>query len=418
MKYATKRWLMFTFMFLLSLSPALNGTAETVNSVHEALFWGEAAETGASGSSVSYPVLMAEENPEALTLAAEINETIQETALIPEYLQLLSMIQEGSTGLFMDYRMSCPYTWKNETEDDYSCSPYVSILLSAKGRMLTGRPSQIYYPITLDLKTGESIAFEDLFIDPEGAKAFMESCLEEEVEPTLSTYLENNQLFPIPYDRFFLDGYGNLILYYENSQLSFLSGNSGAVAFRYSELWNWLDTSPDGIPMSVLSNPDEYASQPAVIAEQMDQVCLGSHPLYGFGMEGELGMAVNALTALYPQAADSEYYPCGACFEAEAPTLRGTLVLTDEEETIVTGLLSHRVDFFGIMTGKTTLAEAEALMDQEPLARLPFDETTAEKYRVCPGTAVFYSLNGDRFVLYADESGIVQYIELSLQTES
>ena len=260
----------------------------------------------------------------------------------------------------------------------------------------------------------EPVAFEDLFTDPEGAKAFIENYLEEDVEPTLSTYLENNQLFPVPYDRFFLDGNGNLILYYENSQLSFLSGDSGAVSFRYSELWDWLDTSPDGVPLSVLSIPEEYLGG-MTMKEQMDEFCMGVYPLWGFNMEGELGMSVEALTDLYPQAADSEYYPGGACFEVETAALRGTLILTDENEETITGVLSHRVDYFGIFTGKITLLEAEALIGQEPMARLALDESAAEIYRVCPGTAVIYKLNGYMFALYADENGLVQYIKLALE---
>ena len=409
MKHDMKRWHALALAFLLALCPALTGNAEAPDDLRADYFWEEAWEKGASGSSVCYPVLMAEENPVAQALAAKINGYIQESAHIPAYLQLLSTIREGGTGLFMDYEISCPYTPKPEPGEEYICSPYVSILFSAQGKMLAGRPSQVYYPMTLNMTTGEPIAFEELFNDPEGAKAFIEAYLEEEVESTLSTYLENNQLFPVPYDRFFLDGNGNLILYYENSQLSFLSGNSGAVAFRYSELWDWLDTSPDGVPMAVLSIPEEYTGG-MTMKEQMDEICLGVYPLWGFSMEGELGMSVEVLADDYPQAADSEFYPGGACFEVETPALRGTLILTDEAEETVTGILSSRADYFGIFTGKTTLKDAEALMEREPAARLSVDEAVAEMYRVCPGTMTVYSLDGCLFTLYADKNGVVQYV--------
>ena len=412
MKYNVNAFTALALALLLFCFPAFSGLAESPADPLSDCHWQEWAENGPSGSYVCYPALDGEESPEAQALAEKINGYIQETAQIPAYLQLLSTLQAGGTGLVMDYDMSISHAW-DETGKKPKCAPYVSIVFSAKGKMLMGRPSQVYYPMTLNMATGEPVAFDDLFTDPEGAKAFIESCLEEEVEPTLSTYLENNQLFPVPYERFFLDGNGNLILYYENSQLSFLSGDSGAVAFRYSELWDWLDTSPDGVPLSVLSIPEEYLGGKNM-AEQMDEICMGAHPLCGFNMEGELGMSVEALTELYPQAADSEFYPGGACFEVETAALRGTLILTDENEETVTGILSHRVDYFGIFTGKTTLKEAEALIGQEPLAQLILDETAAERYRVCPGTLSFYSLNGE-LSLYADENGIVQYIELSLQ---
>ena len=415
MKHETMRPILLFVALLLALCPALSGNSEALGNTQEDYCWEEVWEKGPSGSSVCYPVLIATENPAAQAMAAKINGTIQENAHIPAYLQLLPAIQEGGTGLFMDYDMSCPYTWADETDEKLVCSPYVSILFSARGKMLTGRPSQVYYPMTLNIKTGEPVAFEELFTDPDGAKAFIEAYLEEEAEPILSTYLENNQLFPVPYDRFFLDGCGNLILCYENSQLSFLSGDSGAVAFRYSELWDWLDTSPEGIPMAVLTSPEQYAERPAPIAEQMDEFCMGAHPLYGFGMEGELGMSVEVLTDLYPQAADSEYYPDGACFEVETAVLRGTLILTDEAEERVTGILSNRADYFGIFTGKTALKDAEALMEREPSARLSVDETFAEMYRVCPGTMDVYSMDGYLFTLYADVNGVVQYIGMDLQ---
>lgn len=416
MKYNVNALTALFLACLLAFVPVLSGLAESpADPLMDCDWeWEVETDTDTSGSFVSYPVLIGGESPEAQALAEKINGYIQETAQIPAYLQLLSTLQAGGTGLKMDYDMSASYDW-DETGENLKCAPYVSLVFSAKGKMLVGRPSQVYYPMTLNIKTGEPVAFEELFTDPDGAKAFIEAYLEEEAEPILSTYLENNQLFPVPYDRFFLDGCGNLILCYENSQLSFLSGDSGAVAFRYSELWDWLDTSPEGIPMAVLTSPEQYAERPAPIAEQMDEFCMGAHPLYGFGMEGELGMSVEVLTDLYPQAADSEYYPDGACFEVETAVLRGTLILTDEAEERVTGILSNRADYFGIFTGKTALKDAEALMEREPSARLSVDETFAEMYRVCPGTMDVYSMDGYLFTLYADVNGVVQYIGMDLQ---
>jgi hypothetical protein len=117
--------------------------------------------------------------------------------------------------------------------------------------MLSGRPSQIYYPFTFDLATAIWFPFDQLFTDPEGAKALYRKTIEDEIEPDLSTYLENNQLFPVPYDRFFLDGQDNITFVYENSQLSFLSGYSGAVSFNYGALADWLDLSPDRVAAQI-----------------------------------------------------------------------------------------------------------------------------------------------------------------------
>ncbi len=365
--------------------------------------------TGSAESFVTYPQFTAGDDENAAVVAERLNGFIQEQALIPAYLQLLAGIQEDGTGLQFDYASS------------RSGAPFVSFLFSAKGKMLSGRPSQVYYPMTLNLETGESVPFEALFTDPDAAKARIEHTLEEEVEPALSSYLENSRLFPVPYDRFYLDGKGSLVLCYENSQLSFLSGCAGTVAFRYSELWEALDTSPDSVCMQVLKNGLQYAPHPELSFAQLLEAWTNEASLGGFGMDDlSLGMPLDEVFARFRPAADSEYYPGGACLEAEEGTLRGALLLTNEDETLLTGILSRRADCFGIETGKTALKDAEAIIGREPASRLPMNEAAAEIYRVCPGSASIYpgsdaDGNALSFTLYADESGIVQYIRFAMQ---
>ena len=188
MKYNANAFTALALALLLFCFPAFSGLAESPADPLMDCFWEKKTENGPAGSFVSYPVLIGGESSEAQALAEKINGYMLETAQIPAYLQLLSTLQAGGTGLTMDYDMSNSYVL-DETGEKLKCAPYVSLVFSAKGKMLLGRPSQVYYPMTLNLKTGEPVAFEDLFIDPEGAKAFIENYLEEEVEPTLSTYL-------------------------------------------------------------------------------------------------------------------------------------------------------------------------------------------------------------------------------------
>lgn len=333
--------------------------------------------------------------------AERLNALLDGKAHISQYLQLLSTLQEGGTGLKMKYETSNAEAWHDDLSL-WAVPRYVSLLFSVEGKMLSGPPSQMYYPVTLDLFSGKEVSFDQLFIDPDGAKQWIENYLTEEVAPTLSTYLENSDLLPVPYDRFFLDGNGNLILVYENRQLSFLSGSSGAVAFRYSELWDYLDTSAAGIPMQVLFEPYSYTEPDPMMTSLWKS--LRAAPMPGEKMK-------NVLEKLH-STVDSGFYPGGACIEVEEPTLRGALILTDENETTVKGILTSRVDHYGINTGKTTLEEAIALMGEEPLARLPISEAAAEMYRVCPGEAAVYrdEKTGQSFTLYADETGVVQYI--------
>lgn len=369
---------------------------------------------GASDSFVSFPVLASSDESQAAVIG-RVNQAIRQKARIQEYSQLLSAITEGSQGLRMDYDLALPY---GDVELGWPAARYASILFSAQGKMLSGRPSQIYYPMTFDLSTGEEVPFDRLFTDPEGARAFIEEYVMEEVAPTLSTYLENSDLLPVPFDRFFLDGMGRVIFLYENRQLSFLSGFSGAVAFRYSELWDYLDTSETGVPMQALYHPDQYPASPtaASLGEKNGEWAYNG-ALYGLGIDLYLGDSLEETLAKYRAAADSEFYPGGAYYEVEEAALRGTLILTDENEETVTGLLSSRVDHFGIETGKTTLADAVSLMGYQPLVQLPIDEIAAEMYRVCPGVAAAYSYtdmeqNKLTFTLFADSDGIVQYIGL------
>ena len=388
-------------------------------------------DNGLADSFVTYPEFVSVDSSDAALIGA-INQKIQSAGHVPEYLQLLRTVRDGGTGLKLSFETSNFGQWNEHGE--LGTSRYASILFSAEGKMLQGRPGQAYYPVMLDLNTGDTVSFEALFTDAESAKKYIESHIETEIEPTLSTYLENNQLFPVPYDRFFLDGFGNLILVYESSQLSFLSGLSGAVSFRYSELWDWLDTSPDGIPMLALwgigsdftaqyiPNPEKWNLYDLLKDNLKDGRLPGLNKLLVPPVGTPLDEALDMLRA----AGDSDFYPGGACYEVEEPTLRGALLLIDEEETTLMGILTSRVDCYGIETGKTTLDEAIAMIGKEPAACLPIDETTAERYRVCAGTMAMYTFPVSEFetardgaipdfTLYADEAGVVQYLEIKLK---
>jgi len=411
MKRCTALFMMIALILLLAF-PACAEEKADLSAVGIVL---DAQQDGAAGSFVHYPELAidAEEHPLSAVIG-KVNQAILDHARIPAYLQLLSTIAEGSAGLQVDYDYAFPQ-WESDAH-------YLSLCVSARGKMLSGGPSQVYYPMTFDLLTGEEVPFEKLFTDPDGAKAFIEEQLSDEIAPTLSTYLENSDLFPVPFDRYWLDGMGNVILTYEHSQLSFLSGDSGAVAFRYSELWDYLDTSKEGVPMQVLWHPDKYgaADSDFSLAEKNSE-WFYNDALYGLGVDLYLGDPLDQVLSAFQAASDSGYYPGGAYYEVEYPTLRGTLILTDENEEKVTGILSSRVDHFGIETGKTTLEQAIALMGSEPLITLPMGEAAAELYCVCPGTAAVYrdkDMDGNSlsFTLYADENGIVQYVRLAFES--
>ncbi len=319
-----------------------------------------------------------------------INAQIQQKANLSAYQNVMTF-GTGSTGLRVDYEAVLQ-------------GDILSLVIIADGKMPVGRPSQVYYPMTIDVQTGEEIAFETLFHDAHGAIQYIEQVLENEMEERLSTHLENRSLFPVPYDRFMLDEKGGLTFFYERDQLSFLSGFSGAVYFRHSELMPYYDLTEG----SVLNRIMEKETEDGFMA--------------GLGERNCIGLPLDDVLKKYRSTVDSEYYPGGALYEVEDARLQGTFLLTDESEEKVTGLLSSRLDDGGIVTGKTTLTEAIQLLG-DGYVEMPMDENTAEAYRVCPGRSVVYTEKKDNqngstkqsYTLYADEQDIVQYLKLMIE---
>ena len=384
-----------------------------VNGPEEAI---PGSEERVSSSFVSYPELTTEDADFAPAVE-KVNQAIQEKARISEYTALLSTLTAGGVGLRMDYRATITGYADSELHAFQVTEPYLSLLFSAEGKMLWGRPSQVYYPMTFNLATGEEVPFDALFSDPEGAKAYIENALEAEVEPALSTYLENSQLFPVPFERFYLDSTGHILLYYENSQLSFLSGMSGAVCFQYSELWPWLNLAEDGVIPQLPYYRFVLSKSPEERGEQLWQFLRS-----GTLLMGDTTLRVHQRFSDFETmpvhfTTDSGFYPGGAYLEAEEACFRGALILTDEDEDLITGFLTSRADLMGLVAGKTSLEEAVSLLGRGPDAELALDETAAERYKVCPGTAAIYQFEGYDgplgLTLYADEASLVQFIELS-----
>ena len=357
---------------------------------------------GPNGSYVEYPRFLSENEA-----AEKIGKSITETAKIEQYLMLLGNLSENGTGLKMDCSVRAG-------------KRYVSILLTVDGKMLSGPPGKVYYPFVFDLETGEGVPFDALFTDAILAQERISALIEAEIEPQLSTYLENSDLVPIPFERFCVQD-GLLTLYYEKQQLSFLSGDPGAIAFRFSELGdvlNWGESSPirDLTPTNAYEETwDEKADRREWQREWSEKGMLCGLTAVAIGND------LATVLVDYRCTTDEGFYPGGACYEVEAAGLRGTLLLSDEDGRMIRGILSSRLDSMGIETGKTTLEHAVSLLG-EPSSQLTLDEETAERYLVCPGVAARYTQSvqiGDEmipssYILYADQEGIVRYILLSI----
>ncbi len=373
--------LLISLILVLALFLSPNAVAEQAPAVTLTIL----ETTGAEGSFVRYPSLSGGDEAQAPILE-KISQAIRQTARIDEYLLLLQTVAPGGSGL----QMTCEYALGDR---------YLSVLLSAEGKMLTGRPSQIYYPMTFDLTTGEQTPFDALFTDADAARAEIEQIIAENIEPTLSTYLENTGLFPVPFDRFFLSGRRDITFYYENSALSFLSGRSGAVSLQYHELAGVLDRSDAAPASDVLSPTDD------LMAEAKN----GS--LAGLARPIKIGDSLESVLNAYRASSDSGFYPGGAYYETEDARLRGTYVIADEAETTVTGIICTRYDASDLVTGVTTREEWRKNLG-EPSMTMPLSGAAAQSYLLCDGESDYYLLGERQLVLHADANGLLYAVIL------
>ena len=393
---------------------------------------------------IRYPIFVAKESFLANTVE-KINREIMKTARLSEYLELFRSVTESGPDFILNY-------------DSFGSGNaaygqgYLGVLVRVRSDMAAHLPMQVDYPMLFDMASGDRVPFEALFIDPEGAKAYIEHTLLDNVQQELSGCMQNDRFLPIPYEQFALSRSGHITFYYSKDQLSFDNGSPGAISFRLSELWNFLDISPSGIAISSVSYgqgmptakyPSVYQASlgldelmKANVQHIMDYIQLGNlaglndflpsvgstaEYLYGHDPFGPIG--------IYPERnliGATGIYPAGGYyFRLEAPETRGSLILIDESRTLVTGLLTKNIDAFGIETGKTHISNAMQWLGQ-PNRKFRIDSLDAQRLMVCEGGAVeyryadlylidSYTLSAATLTLYADAGGIVQYVKLAME---
>ena len=346
---------------------------------------------------VNYPLLVDPQNRDQIE---EINRAVFEEAEISAYLRVFRALNEGSTGLQVDFEAN-------------QGGHYVSIVISACGKMPKGRPSQKYYAFTFDLATGEKVAFEDLFDNPQLVLNGLEEKTADSVSAYYSDYMDCSGLLPLPTESFFLSD-NTLTFYYENSTLSFLSGDSGALSFLYAEI------PEDG----AFANQESALYQLQTSAKKRIAQGTGSQSeeishyiqaglLPGLGLQNTLiGVDAQTLLSRLRQTIDCSAYPNGWLAEVEAPLFRENLLILDEAQEKVTGLLCKRMDLCGIITGQTTRNEWQSILGR-PQMSLSMNEEQAQKQALVPGISDYYPFsNGYTLILHGNEEGILQAIIL------
>ena len=330
-----------------------------------------------SGSFVSRPEFSG-------ACADQINEAVRSGARIDEYLALLENVGAGGVGLQVRSEV-----WPQDGE-----SPAVSVLVSAKGRMLEGRPSQIRYSFVFDTATGELLSASDLFSDPGEAEAWLNEYLEREVEENLSSYLENRALIPVSLDRFALCARGVTFLY-DYDSLSFLSGDAGAVTVPYFELRPLL--SREGPLAFLAQEEDPDTCRESLVSEAAE----GKLP----GLPAYVGENWEEARELFHTPFDSEVCPGGLLWETEDSRLRDCLLVTDRAEEEVTGILCTRLSLCGMESGKAERAAWLTLFGA-PEKSLEMTPERAAAWRLAPGTCDIYRFGEMLLILHADGEGI------------
>ena len=346
---------------------------------------------GAWGNYVCYPQIEGSTDEKIQS----INQAITQTAEIEKYLNLLPTLDENSVGL----RVRTEYSLRGGI---------LSVLISAEGKMPRGRPGQKNYAMMFDTLTGEKIALGDLLSDPEAGVSRLEELLDTDVSAILSTYMENDQLLPIPTENFTVL-HDALLLCYDADQLTFLSGDSGAVSFRLYELSDILDVG-EGSVIARLSKPAPEDVRAAIAADA------NAGRLPGLSLRPDVNVALHAsfdaAAALLRNTIDPSEYSGEMLFEMEDPFLRGTYLLTDADGAAIIGLVSGRLDFYGIQTGVTARDEWRAILG-EPTETETRDECEANKGYIEPVENDVYAFDsGNTLTLSADENGILRFVIL------
>ncbi len=331
---------------------------------------------GAGDSMVAYPILTGGEG------ASRISADIFSSARVGEYLALLNSLSGGGTGLRMDYTLF-----------PEAAEGMVSLVLSAEGRMLEGRPSQVWYPLTYRMEDGSRVTAEDVFEDPDAAEEAIGAYPEEYVEEGLSDYLENRELYPVPMDSFALCERG-MIFYYDHDALCFLSGFSGEVLIPYRALEGYLKRD------LVLC---EGNGAETVFSSLEEGRLRGVPTVLGEDLEGALLRLRSTI--------DPSWWPGGECYETEDARMRDVLMVSMEGSGTVDALLVRGEETESFLPGAGDRRAWRAMLGDPDETAAPGDQM--EKV-LGTGETDIYRRGDSLLALHAGEDGKLKSILIAI----
>ena len=397
--------LLLTFALCLCTPIAQAETAQATDAATEALP-AEQAEVQAEvrievetagNSSVSYPVVsgLADESIQGrLNAAIETGLSLANARLLLERVRAAGGEPEGQATLTMETAV-------------YRAGNVLSVAVSRTGEQADGSIGHSVTALVFDLMTGDPVALDVLFADPEAAYAHMEAVLQEELGESMNAYTDNASVLPMPRDNYALDALG-LTVYYAPSQYTTVSGRAGAFHFYYYELEPYLSE----LGQALTAREEDGQDAAAAIREAVAQ---GAFPNWIEGVR--LGEPIGAYLDAYTLAADPDYTLESRVYLFSEPQLRGLSLETwlyaecAEEEAPVTAIRASRIDLFGLRPGVTTLAECEQLLGT-PDGRTLRDADDAYNMMLEEGESLFYLSGGYSLEVHADAQGVVSCLIL------
>lgn len=289
------------------------------------------------------------------------------------------------------------YTWQ-------LAGDVLSVAVKAEGPVLNDRSTQVWYTANIDLRTGEAIAFDDLFLDADAARMAISDELEWELAPELSAHLRNSQLTPLP-ETFTLSATG-LTLHYPLEQLSTLSDQAGTVNIQWCEMLEYLKLQEgsllDRIGARAMLTLDETSAGSIRLAAESGQLP---------GIPAKLGGSVQEAVERYRLLIDPDLYENGRLMQLEDGAFRDVYLLTDSltdswAHSVVQGIRADRINLHGLCTGMTAREEWQAVLGQ-PHATVEVDDAKADANRMQPGTSDYYNFDGVQLRLHANGEGVL-----------
>lgn len=368
---------------LLILNTALPSLANTqLNMVREE----------AGDSFVEYPQLAGMDN----VFVRDAVNTAMKSA-VEQHLNTLGILQAGTAGSLQV--SSQAMIWPSSDGHDL-----LAVLLTAQGRMPNGRLGFQQIPLQFDLANAQPVGPEAVFSNPPDAKVWIENYLQEEFADALSNYLDLDAITPFPLERLLITKTGITFFYPENS-LTWLSGRSASIRFLFHELESSLNMK-EGSCLDNLGIPDLLSVTNKTAQQIMDTAVQGSLP----GLDASLGDLLVEVIERNKLQYDPEGFPDGEKYQLEDDRYRGTVLISRDNEQVY-GILSSRMNLYGLITGRTEKEEAVEILGQ-PVASIPMDFAAAGLYGLPEGTLDSYLLGQNELRLYYTQEEILHSIWL------